>query len=287
MPLEIRRLIYQALLPDDDNQACQLRDRRDRLASHHCWNNLGFCCRRLYEEIGAFAAQRTIRISTRHDSMNLYSNASCLCHLRFFPPRRVFVDINPFQARETIPSIYTALLSASQYIGRTPALAQLEICFDGVLPRRTPPLYIDELDLERAPLHMIVLLFPFRLLRRVGASNISILGGPLNEPWSDCRLLSECAQRISRMMELEQPPDSLSVDVCTEILGALGKGIIWDEQGLSQLSLLGQCPRRGLGSSPLNGRDLSQLNHVCDICGNLFRSGNQIQPHLRLFHNDS
>lgn len=286
-PLEVRELIYRALLPDDWDEICLVLDRMCDPASHRsCWHSLALCCHKLHDEVRAFVARRTLRISTRHDSANLYANFSCLCGFRYFPPYRICVNINPFQYRQTIPSLYTAMLCTSRDLRKIPRLPRVEIRFEGILPRRTPPFCVDELDLERAPLHMIVLFFPFRVLNRVAAGYVSIVGGPLNDPWADYRFLTEFAKQVCRSMETEEAPSSLLLELVVKLEHALQGGIIWDEVGLSRLVELGLYPRRVLGSPPWNGSVLAGLHHRCKLCGNLFQSQSQTVQHSDLFHDD-
>jgi hypothetical protein len=62
-------------------------------------------------------------------------------------------------------------------------------------------MYINEVDLERGPLIIVLLLQPFNLLYNVGQAKVTILGGPLNNLWSTNLQLQSFAARLTKQME--------------------------------------------------------------------------------------
>ncbi|KAK4196660.1 hypothetical protein QBC40DRAFT_312940 [Triangularia verruculosa] len=283
LPLEVRELIYRVLISDDSNQVRLVPDQKcDRAYGCNSCFTLGLCCHQLHDEFCAFAGRHTIRISTRHDSKNLYASVPCLCGFRTFRPC-IRIDINPFQDRGTIPGLYKALLSLSRSLGTAPGLPRVEIRLEGILPRRTPPLWLNELDLERAPVHMIVLLAPFAILHGVKSGRVSIVGGPLNDPWENHCFLTAFAARVCRSMRRRQGSDSRLVELAASLGIALDEKIIMNEQRLSHLVGLGLYRRRVLGSPP-NDSVLAGLKYMCSVCGNRFQSQSQIMSHADIFH---
>ncbi|KAK4207800.1 hypothetical protein QBC37DRAFT_86647 [Rhypophila decipiens] len=304
IPLEIRDLIYRDLLslpsglqtilllphqnitPNTESQCCSP------------WYSPSLTCHQLRHEISAFARRQTIQISTKHDSKDLHTNVNipCLCGFgsRILKPK-ISIHINPLQQRETIPGVYASLLSLTRRLCKIPGLLpEVKIYLDGSLP---PPLLPNELDLQRAPLNMIVLLFPFRLLRGVKSAGVFIAGdGPL-KIWPSSEkyiFLYEFAERVYQDMQAEELKESadsncIVADLITALECALrdDDGIICKENRLADLVGLGRYPLRDrsrAGNSFSSDRALERLDELCGFCGHLFRSEGRLTRHQVIFH---
>ncbi|OAP61213.1 hypothetical protein AYL99_03414 [Fonsecaea erecta] len=73
------------------------------------------------------------------------------------------------------------------------------------MPRMTPPLHVNEDDLDRGPLNCVLLLQPFNLLPVASKANIVIVGGPLNDLWWNSAFLQRWAEQYARQLETWTP----------------------------------------------------------------------------------
>lgn len=279
VPVEIRYLIYDWLLVEESHvtRTCSSINKR-------CCCGLVFCCRQTYNELRHHLGRRTVQVSSRPDAHSLFANVPCLHTLNALEPSRLHFDINPLQYMDTIPAIYLHILTICKCLRRGAKLSRLEITFDGTLPRRKAPLYIDEVDLERAPLNMIMLLYPFKLLAgRVENVKIAIIGGPLNDPWQKYRFLTDFASQVASQMETRDAVDSESLIVIENLRQGLRSDLLWQRSACRIWAAVGFYPARVLGSPP-DGQIPDSLPESCTVCGNAFTSRNQLFRHLRLFH---
>ncbi|KAK3996164.1 hypothetical protein QBC44DRAFT_158578 [Cladorrhinum sp. PSN332] len=134
-----------------------------------------------------------------------------------------------------------ALLSACQAFRTIPRLRRVELQVEGALPRRAPPLYVDELDLERAPLHIIVLLYQFRLLSGIIHVSTSTVGGPRNDPWENHTWIGQFGHQVVLGMTSGQLPAIPSALLVVNLGKALGEG------GPQQACWVGFLPESGVG----------------------------------------
>ncbi|OIW32471.1 hypothetical protein CONLIGDRAFT_699229 [Coniochaeta ligniaria NRRL 30616] len=281
VPAEIRYLIYDWLLLEESQVT---RTCSSKKTGNKCWCGLFFCCRQTYNELRHLLGRRTVQVSTRPDADSLFANVPCFQTLNAVEPNRVHFDINPLQYMDTTPGVYLAIVAICLCLRRDAKLSRLDITFDGTLPRRKAPLYIDEVDLERAPLNMIMLLYPFKLLAgRVENVKISIIGGPRNDPWQNYRFLTEFVSQVAIQMETRDAVDSESLILVERFKHGLKNGLLWQRSTCRIMAAVGFYPARVLRSPP-DGQIPDSLPENCTVCGNAFTSRNQLFRHLRLFH---
>jgi hypothetical protein len=195
LPLEIRRNILGYVLFDPTASSLLWLSADDGV--HSCPFTSLLCNRQIYEEAVDVLHHVNLEVSTSPTSKHLQSNLQCLHHLNFTRLRQIRYQINPFQYTETITDVWSKILSSSKRI-KNGSLKSLRIEFDGTLPRLKPPLYINENDLERGPLNIAIFLQPFCLIHHILDLKISVLGGPLNDPWSNKTALQtfiKCMER--------------------------------------------------------------------------------------------
>jgi hypothetical protein len=282
LPLEIREHIYSYVFPDLTGPCKTLSLHRPRRI-HNCSYEIMLCSRQIYHETRGFISRRGVFFSTAPDSGNIGANVPCLHILRSLPALALRFEINPFQNVSTIPMVYRGLLSICQSIRRTPGIQLITIVLDGSLPRSKPPQFINEIDIDRAPLHIILLLYPFTLLHGVNAADIVITGGPLNDRWMQyCALEQFKCQVVKRMQALSVPPVE-SVITISKLLHQLPGGLLWNNEACRSLVSMGLRNRPGLSGITYVGEHES-ARATCSICHDKFKSRNMLFHHLKSFH---
>jgi hypothetical protein len=161
-------------------------------AIRKCFTRLSFrCCRQLYQETRDFLHRTTISFSSDPESGCMLSNVPYLHELDLSKGSCIKFELNPFQYTTSITKLWKSLLWTCHFLEKAPHILRLEIECDGRLPRLRPPMYINEVDLKRSPLIIVLLLQPFNLLYNVGQAKVTILRGPLNNQFPqifNCRV---------------------------------------------------------------------------------------------------
>lgn len=194
IPLEIRQQILGYVLHDSSSSSPLWLSENDGL--HICPLASLRCNRQVFYDAVDTLHLNNLALSTHPESTDIYANVRCFHCLDFSRIRNIHFQINPFQYTETIPAIWNRIQLICRRMEDSP-LDALTINFDGTLPRSEPPLYINEGDLDRAPLNIVLLLLPFRILSRVYSFEISVVGGPLNDPWVCNRPLQNFISRLA------------------------------------------------------------------------------------------
>lgn len=227
LPLEIREKIYCNILAlrDGEYYDCHIGSPEN---GHCCPLDLLLCNRQVNREFRRIWRMQEIYLSSCHDTGRIKCSLPCF-HGLSLSSTSVRFDINPFQHKETILELWNSIALLCTVLTRAKKISKLDIFCDGTLPRKKPPLHINEDDLERGPLNIVLLLQPFRLLAHVQRASISILGGPLNDPWSRDTVLQTWTQRYAR--NIESPPflrveqNNLLANLSHQLKG---EGLLWD-----------------------------------------------------------
>ena len=205
IPLELRRHIYDDVFPDQKEVFwVQSGD-----PPHCCILNVILCDRQIFHEVRDFLHNRPILFSSNPsdpDSGDILSNIPCLHGVDCSKVPFIRFELNPFQYITSIPTLWLSFLSVCQILRKVSGIQHLQIEFDGMLPRTKLPLYINEVDLDRGPLNIALLLQPFSLLRNIGHAEIAIFGGPANDLWSENILLRDFAVLLTKRLE---SPDAI------------------------------------------------------------------------------
>jgi hypothetical protein len=227
LPLEIREQIYSDALTCQDGEYydCHIESPR---VGHCCPVNLLLCNRQVNSEVRKAWRRREVFLSSCHTTGRIRCSVPCF-HGLGLSSTSVQFDINPFQCHETIVKLWNSITLLCTVLAKAKDISKLEIRCDGKLPRRKPPLYINELDIERGPLNIVLLLQPFCLLANVRYANISILGGPLNSPWSKDMALQGWTQRHALKIESSLSPRVEENKLIADLQRRLnGEGLVWD-----------------------------------------------------------
>jgi hypothetical protein len=228
LPLELREKIYGYLFSNHERvfwyPSMPLGN-----ASHDCPLDVIRCCRQLLQETRDFLHRRTISFSFDPESGCMLSNIPCLHGLDLSKGSCIKFELNPFQYTTSITKLWKSLLWTCDFLEKAPHILRLEIECDGRLPRLRPPMYINEVDLERGPLIIVLLLQPFNLLYNVGQAKVTILGGPSNNLWSTNLQLQGCAARLEKQMEAIELPHTMHISNLRQVRHGLQQdcGVFW------------------------------------------------------------
>lgn len=213
IPRELRELILDEVFLGH-RQTFSVPSRHTDDQPHYCILDILLCNKQIFHEARELLLCRPISFSTDPldpSSSKILSSIPCLHGLDCSRVPYIRFELNPFQHITSIPMLWLSLLSICEHLRRGSAIRHLQIKFDGTVPRTRPPLYINEDDLDRGPLNIALLLHPFKLLHDVGQADIVVLGGPLNDPWSENIPLREFGAFLKK--QLETPGGILTQDV--------------------------------------------------------------------------
>ncbi|OAG38321.1 hypothetical protein AYO21_07441 [Fonsecaea monophora] len=199
LPTEIRNVIYSYALLAPGRGYLDVR-LTPQDSQHCCPMRLMLCNHQIHREVRELLCNQELRFSAVHDTGHIESNVPCL-HGADLAKTRLQFDINPFQYPERIPELWDGLVALCKSLERVPRIPRVDIRCDGTMPRMTPPLHVNEDDLERGPLNCVLLLQPFNLLPVATKAVITVLGGPLNDLWCDNATIQNWAEQYSRQLE--------------------------------------------------------------------------------------
>lgn len=205
LPLEIRDIVYSFVLAADGKSHLLYAFSFSIHEPHSCLLNMLCCCRQMCEDLRHVFHRETIYFGTEPDTSQLMSNFPCLHGVPISEVRSFIFEVNPFQYVSTVPEVRKSLLSICTTLRKVQHVSYLRVECDGNVPRDKPPLYINELDLERGPWIIAILLQPFSLIGNVIKAHIDICGGALNEPWSTNEYLMDFVIRLQKKMEDSEP----------------------------------------------------------------------------------
>ena len=212
VPLEIRLRIYSFLFPDQSHELwVPSFPPSGHRSSHRCILDVLLCSKQIFNELHGILDYREISLYSSPEKGNIISNIPCLHGVDLSTGPALRIELNPFQYTTSLRSLWLSLLSTCYFLQKAPRIPHLRIEFDGTLPRTKPPLYLNEIDLNRGPLIIVLLLQPFYLLRNITKASIVILGGPRNNLWSKNTTLYEYATRLTKHMEGAGSVDSRQV----------------------------------------------------------------------------
>jgi hypothetical protein len=282
IPLELRDEIYGHVFPDQKG-VCWAPYLPSKSHRHRCPFNIILCNRQMYQEVRSFLHRRTISFSSLPDARQIIANIPCLHALDFSKVPCIKFEVNLFQYTPTVPDIYTSLVSLCQSLRKVSRIPHIQIECDGILPRTKPPLYINEDDLERGPLNIVLLLQPFNLLHNIGQVELIILGGPLNNLWSKSIALQEFTMRLKKQMEAPSLPYMQHITAIPRLKRHLNKGLLWRLESCRHTICMGSNIKPSGAGRSENDDDVD-LRFTCMICRDIFSSRNSLFRHLRTFH---
>ena len=205
LPPEIRSIIYSFVLAADGKSRLPYAFSFSCHERHSCLLNMIHCSRQMCEDLRDIFHRHTIYFATEPDTSQLMSNFPCLHGVPISEVRSFLFEVNPFQYVPTISEVRKSILSICTALRKVQHTSYLRVECDGTVPRNKPPLYINEIDLERGPFIIAILLQPFSLLHNVAEAQIAVYGGPLNEPWSTNEYLMSFIMRLQQKMEDSEP----------------------------------------------------------------------------------
>jgi hypothetical protein len=208
IPLELRKHIYGDVFPDQ-KEVFWVPSMQSGDLPHNCILNVILCNTQIFHEVRDFLHCRPILFSSNPSDPgngDVLSNIPCLHGVDCSRVPFIRFELNPFQYITSIPTLWSSLLSICQCVRKVSGIQHLQIECDGMLPRIKPPLYINEVDLDRGPLNIVLLLQPFNLLHNIGHAEIAILGGPLNDLWTENIPLRDFAVLLIKRLEA---PDAI------------------------------------------------------------------------------
>lgn len=208
LPLEIRDIVYSFVLAADGKSHLPYAFSFSHYKRHSCLLNMIRCCRQMCEDLRNIFHRQTVYFGTEPDTSQLMSNFPCLHGVPISEVRSLLFEVNPFQYVPTVPEVRKSILSICTALRKVKHISYLRVECDGTVPRNKPPLYINEIDLERGPWIIAILLQPFSLLHNVVKAQIAICGGALNEPWSTNGYLMGFIMRLQKKMEDPEPLQS-------------------------------------------------------------------------------
>jgi hypothetical protein len=151
------------------------------------------------------------------------------------------------------------------------------------LPRDKPPFYVNEVDLDRAPVHIIVLLTPFCLLYGVGVAEVAITGGAHTDPWIQHKAINDFKTQLEKQLRAPSVPGLQFVKMNYRLRRQLPRGLLWDISTSTSFISLGLRNSPGLSGMNSTG-DYASAKEICSICSNKLLSRNQLFVHLNTFH---
>lgn len=282
LAFEIREQIYSCVFPRE-LYILKIPDRKLGPTRHQCAHALILCNRQMHAEIRAFLTRRGLHFCTVPDSYDISANVSCLHMLNLLPNAAIRFEINPFQYIHTIPSVYEGLTMICQSLTGKSAIPRIVIDVDGTLPRDKPPFYVNEFEVERALVHIIVLLAPFRLLYGAEVAEIAITGGPLTDPWIQHRAVIDFKTQLEKTLCATSVPTLHSINMVYGLRRELPRGLLWDIATSTSFVSLGIINSPGLSGMNSVSED-SSAKETCSDCSNNFLSRNQLFMHLISFH---
>jgi hypothetical protein len=212
LPLELRQRIFGFVFPTQNASFWGPALPSNDPTSHDwCILNVLLCNKQIFNELHSMLDTRAVSFSACPESGNITSSILCLHGVNFSRVSSVRFELNPFQYTTSLPRLWLSLLLICKVLRKVPSISHLRIEIDGTLPRTKPPLYLNELDLDRGPLNIVLLLQPFNLLHNIRQVEIDILGGPLNDLWSENATLKDFASRLRKRMEAADVADTRHV----------------------------------------------------------------------------
>ena len=208
LPLEIRREIYSHLLPDFTHPIfclckCQTdpaKDQPSQLCQSPAILQKSYT---LQQEFRESLTAIPLHIVCRSEYAVFRSSVPCLNILSGSPLLlpSIHMILTPFLLGSSISHAFSSLIRICTFLNRAHNIPKLFITIDGLLPRTEPPWLIGEIEIERAPLIIALLLEPFTLLcNKVAVASIAVEGGPINAPWAAMPLIREHAAYIEAKM---------------------------------------------------------------------------------------
>lgn len=198
-----------------------------RSEPHTCPLNPFFANRQLFHEAIDAIRLDELRLSSAPASGRLVSNLLCLHQLGFTRVQLITLTLNPFQFTETVPELRACIIRLCQHLKRC-EIDKLVLECDGTVPRTKAPFDINEIDLDRGPLYIVLLLQPFRMLAGVRRANVRIFGGPLTSLWSKDTALQNFAGRLQMELEGRCGTQDLELSSIFKIQRQLeSEGLIW------------------------------------------------------------
>lgn len=108
------------------------------------------------------------------------------------PPRRLDVRFHGFYNLSALPTTFWTLSTLCNVLRKFEPLRSLRIYIDVALPRPNAPFNIDLIELDRAPLEVLILLQPFRILQHISDARIDVCVGSTGRPLlQDTPIVSE------------------------------------------------------------------------------------------------
>jgi hypothetical protein len=189
LPLDVLTLIFEAYVQVYNGSGaaswCRCFGKADqhRQPQLRCrsWDleRVNFTIRKMFRH---FLANRRWRIDIAGDNAAVYTDLRCPKLWDLTPPRHLDIRFHGFYNLSALPTALSTLSALCRKLQAVNSLRYLRIDIDSALPRPREPFNIDLIELERAPLVVLILLQPFKILHRIPDAHFNVRLGTAHRP---------------------------------------------------------------------------------------------------------
>jgi hypothetical protein len=189
LPLDLLLHVYEAYLQIDADQnetrpCCCFQKLCDQEETHPpcCSWPLEHVSRATRATFQRFLADRSWRLEIIGESGAVRTDLPCPRRWNLAPPSRLNIYFHGFYYLSALAQIWMTLATLCRRLHGVSSLRVLKIQIDAALPRLSEPLNVDLIELERAPLIIMILLQPFTILHNIPGACVDVSVGTARRP---------------------------------------------------------------------------------------------------------